>query len=102
MEMEMACEGKAYTGICENKLAFIRKELRSLGLSMPDDHEGLIHSSDIGVEAEFRYTLHLEELYFKVTQKPFFIPCALIFQRLDNAIANYQGPESVAMGPDNY
>jgi hypothetical protein len=101
LEMEMACEGKAYSGICENKLAFIRKELRSLGLSMTDDHEGMIHSADIGVQAEFRYTLHTEELWLKVNEKPFFIPCAYIFARLENAISNYQ-PGSLDMGPDPF
>jgi hypothetical protein len=102
METEMACEGKAYSGICENKLAFIRKELRALGLTMPDDHEGRIHSSDIGVEAEFRYTIHIEELWIKVNEKPFFIPCSYIFARLENAIANYAGPGSMDMGPDPF
>jgi hypothetical protein len=99
--MEMACEGKAYSGICENKLAFIRKELRALGLTVPESHDGLIHSADIGVQAEFRYTLHMEELWIKVNEKPFFIPCAYIFQRLENAIANYQ-PGSLDTGPEAF
>jgi hypothetical protein len=101
MDMEMACEGKAYSGICIDKMAFIRKELRSLGLTVPDEHEGRIISPDIGVEAEFRYTLHAEELWLKVHQKPFFIPCAYIFQRLENAISNYE-PGALDMGPDPF
>jgi hypothetical protein len=100
--MEMACDDKAYNGICENKLAFIRKELRSLGLSMSDDHHGRIHSSEIGVEAEFRWTQHSEELWLKVHEKPFFIPCAYIFQRLENAISNYSGPESLDLPQEPY
>ncbi len=102
MDTEMACEGKSYSGICENKLAFIRKELRALGLAMPDHHEGRIHSADIGVEAEYRYTLHAEELYIKVHSKPFFIPCSYIFARLENAMTNYSGPDSLDMGPDPF
>jgi hypothetical protein len=94
MEMEMACEGKAYKGVCENKLAFIKAELRALGLTVPDDHEGRIHSSEIGVEAEFRYVPVDEELHLKVHSKPFFIPCAFIFSKLDNAIENYRGPDA--------
>ncbi len=102
MEMEMACEAKAYSGICENKMAFIRKELRALGLSVPDDHEGHIRGADMGVVVEYRYTLHIEELWLKVHEKPFFIPCAFIFSRLENAIANYRDPSEMDMGPDPF
>lgn len=100
MEDEMACDPKAYQGICQNKMAFIRSELRMLGLTIPDDHEGRIESADIGVEAEYRYTPHTEELWLKVHAKPFFIPCTFIFARLENAIANYRDPANIDMGPD--
>jgi hypothetical protein len=102
METEMACEGKAYTGICIHKMAFIRKELSGLGLHVAEGHEGRIHGPDIGVEAEFRYTDHAEELWLKVHQKPFFISCAFIFQRFENAMSNYQGPNAPDMGPDPF
>lgn len=102
MEEEMACDPKAYYGICENKLAYIRTELRALGLTIPDDHHGRITSTDIGVEAEFRYTPHLEELWLKIHTKPFFIPCGFIFARLESAIANYRAPGSFEMGPEAF
>jgi hypothetical protein len=100
MDSEMACDPKAYQGICDKKLAYIRTELRALGLTFPDEHEGRIHSADIGVEAEYRYTPHSEELWLKVHAKPFFIPCAFIFARLETAIQNYQDPANIDMGPD--
>ena len=102
MDMEMACDAKSYQGICEKKLAYLRKELRGMGLTFPDEHEGLIHSSDIGVEAEFRYTPHAEELWFKVNSKPFFIPCHFIFVRLETAIQNYQDPANMHLGPEPF
>lgn len=102
MENEMSCAPKAYQGICENKLAFIRTELRALGLTIPDTHEGMIQSVEIGVEAEFRYTPHTEELWLKVLSKPMFIPCALIFHRLESAIANYRDPANSDWGPDPF
>ena len=48
MDSEMACDPKAYQGICDKKLAYIRNELRAMGLEFPDEHEGRIHSADIG------------------------------------------------------
>lgn len=98
--MEMACDGKSYGNICEQKLAFIKVELRALGLTVPDHHEGRIYSSEIGVEAEFRYTPVNEELFLKVHSKPFFIPCAFIFSKLDAAIENYRGPDELDDYPD--
>ncbi len=96
----MACDGKAYSGICVNKLAFIKVELRKFGLTVPEEHNGRIYSTEIGVEAEFRYTLEIEELHFKVHEKPFFIPCAFIFSKLDAAIENYQHPDDIESYPD--
>lgn len=101
MEMEVACEAKAYSGICINKFGYIKRELRQLGLQMPDDHSGRIVGPDIGVEAEFRYTEEIEELWLKVHEKPFFIPCAHIFSRLENAINNYQAAP-LDLGPDPF
>ena len=100
--MEMACDDKAYSGICVNKLAFIKVELRGFGLTVPDEHEGRIHSSEIGVDAEFRYTEEREEFWFKVHSKPFFIPCGYIFSKLEAAIQNYSNSQASESFPDPF
>jgi hypothetical protein len=102
MDQEMSCDPKAYSGICQNKLAYIRAELRGMGLVFPDEDAGRIFNHEIGVDADFRYTAETEELWLRVNVKPFFIPCAFIFSRLENAIANYRDPAVFDTGPEPF
>jgi hypothetical protein len=102
MDQEMSCDPKAYQGICQNKMAYIRTELRGMGLTFPDEDEGRIYNHELGVDADFRYTPHSEELWLMVKMKPFFIPCAFIFSRLENAIENYRDPAVFDTGPDPF
>lgn len=87
----MACEEKVFADVNEAKMAYIRTELRNLGLTVPDTESGKITSLEIGVEADFNWNRDAQTLTIQLFQKPVFLPCAFIYGRLSSSISQYRG-----------
>lgn len=86
----MACESKKYTGLTLLMMDRIRVDMQQMGMSMGEGHTGLVVHKDFGVEAEFSYHEGDQVLHVRITQKPFFVPCTMIYGRMDQAIARHQ------------
>jgi hypothetical protein len=86
----MACEEKTFSDVNEAKMAYIRTELRGLGLTVPETEAGMITSLEIGVEAQFQWSREAGTLAIQIFQKPIFIPCGFIYGRLSASIAQYR------------
>ncbi|HHG84615.1 MAG TPA: hypothetical protein ENJ82_07690 [Bacteroidetes bacterium] len=82
----MACEEKVYEGVDAEKMKNIRIELGKLGLQVPETDTGKITSAQIGVEADFTWNPETQIIKVKVLEKPFFLPCAFIYSRLEQTI----------------
>ena len=87
----MACEEKVFADVNEAKMAYVRTELRNLGLTVPETESGKITSEEIGVEAEFTWSRTAGTLTIQLFQKPIFLPCAFIYARLSTSISQYRG-----------
>jgi hypothetical protein len=87
----MACDEKVFNGVNADKMAYVRIELRRLGLTVPEESSGMITSLEIGVEASFTWNEQAETLSIQIFQKPIFIPCAFIYGRLSQSLKQYPG-----------
>ena len=87
----MACDEKVFSGVNADKMAYVRTELRRLGLSVPEAESGMITSAEIGVEASFTWSPQAETLSIQIFQKPIFLPCAFIYGRLAASLEQYPG-----------
>jgi hypothetical protein len=45
---------------------------------------------EFGVEVQYRFSEGEQTLWVMVSQKPFFVPCHMIYARLDQAVARHQ------------
>lgn len=86
----MACEGKTYSGLTAVMLQAIRIDLGELGMVMEEAHVGIVVHKDFGVEAEYEYREEHQTLFVRINKKPFFVPCSMIYGRMDQAIARRQ------------
>jgi hypothetical protein len=86
----MACDSKTYSGLSAATMEAIRLDLSKMGMNMPNTPEGTVAVSEFGVEVQFRFSEQAATLWVQVSQKPFFVPCAMIYARLDQAVARHQ------------
>lgn len=86
----MACDSKTYSGLSAAMMDAIRLDLAKMGMQMPATHEGVVAHLEFGVEVQYRFTEGESTLWVQISQKPFFVPCAMIYARLDQAVARHQ------------
>jgi hypothetical protein len=86
----MACEGKKYHGLNEVMMRGIRLDLHQMGIPITEASEGVVMNQSYGVEVEYSYSDSEQSLFVRILQKPFFIPCSMIYGRLDQAIERRQ------------
>jgi|JI10StandDraft_1071094.scaffolds.fasta_scaffold1838141_2 hypothetical protein len=82
----MACDAKTYHGLTDVMMRGIRIDLHQMGMSLPDGDQGIIVNQEYGVQVEFIYSNPELVLTVRIVEKPFFVPCSLIYGRLDQAI----------------
>lgn len=81
----MACDPKVYNDISPEIMDGLRRELANIELTLPEEDEGILHSSAFGVSANYKFDRTASTLRVEVTSKPFFVPCSYIFKKLDEA-----------------
>jgi|GEM_PF-2487862 hypothetical protein len=86
----MACEAKSYHGLTPPMMEAIRMDLLKMGMTMCESYVGKVNYDAFGVEAEFEYHETDRVLHVKVSQKPFFVPCSMIYGKMDQTISRHQ------------
>lgn len=86
----MSCENKVYQNINPDAFEGIRKELGKINLDLPEAHAGTVTSSSYGVTADYKFDPEAQTMQLQVTDKPFFMPCSLIYKKLTEAIERVQ------------
>lgn len=86
----MACDPKTYSGLNAAMMDAIRLDLAKMGMVMPQAPEGVVAHAEFGVEVQYRFSEQENTLWVQVSQKPFFVPCVMIYSRLDQAVARHQ------------
>jgi hypothetical protein len=69
----------------------IRVDLQKMGMQMPPAPEGVVMHIEFGVEAQYRFSEGDATLWVQVSKKPFFVPCGMIYSRMDQAVARHTG-----------
>ena len=82
----MACDKKIYDHITPDVMAGIRRGLAAMDMPLPDGNQGTIRSAAYNVTATFDFQPPAQTLTVEVTEKPFFVPCAYIYQKITEAV----------------
>lgn len=80
---------KEYEGITRTKLADLRKELASQGVTVPEGDDVAI-KAPFGVELQVIYDEPSETLKICITDKPFYVPESQIWKLVDAGAASYK------------
>jgi len=82
----MACEKKTFTEITDSVMTGIRRGLAAMDMALPDADQGALHSAAYNVTAFYDFKRDQRILTVEVTEKPFFVPCAYIYKKIEEAV----------------
>lgn len=77
-------DSKEYGGTSRDTLNCIRKDLRGMGINLPDGDNGTIDYQ--GVKLSVTYREAEQKLAVKILEKPAFVPEAMLWQLLEARI----------------
>ena len=82
----MACEKVTYDSINDDTMRALRVVMKAKDLPLPDGDEGDLRSESFNVTAHFKHDRETQTLEVTVTDKPFFIPCSIIDNKIKDAV----------------